>query len=321
MSPSIVVPTYRRAGELLRCLEGIAGQTRLPEEVAVVVRVEDRESREALASRSAEAPPVRVVDVDEPGQVAALNAGLEAVEGDVVAFLDDDAVPHGDWLERIVAHYRKDPRVGAVGGRDRMLVGEREVTGAELVVGVVRWYGHVVGHHHVGVGKAREVDALKGTNMSFRSDAIAGLRFDRRLRGRGAQYRNDLAMCLAVRRRGWKVVYDPAVLVDHHLAARHELDQRGEGFAAEAVHDCVHNTSLCVLEHLSWQGRAAFLAWSVLVGGSRHMPGLAQALRSLPRERGLALARLGAAWAGLAAGWRTYRAGRRPQGPLDPSGA
>ena len=43
------------------------------------------------------------------------NIGIAAAAGDIVGFIDDDAVPHPDWLDRILAPYR-DPRVGAVGG-------------------------------------------------------------------------------------------------------------------------------------------------------------------------------------------------------------
>jgi len=54
------------------------------------------------------------VEVDRPTQTAAMAAGVERAEGDVIAFTDDDAVPRRDWLTRIASHF-EDPRVGGVG--------------------------------------------------------------------------------------------------------------------------------------------------------------------------------------------------------------
>jgi hypothetical protein len=45
----------------------------------------------------------------------------------------------------------------------------------------------LIGNHHLGVGEPREVDVLKGVNMSYRRTAIADIHFDERMRGTGAQ--------------------------------------------------------------------------------------------------------------------------------------
>jgi glycosyltransferase involved in cell wall biosynthesis len=36
------------------------------------------------------------VTVNEPGVLVALHRGLEAASGEIIAFMDDDAVPHAD---------------------------------------------------------------------------------------------------------------------------------------------------------------------------------------------------------------------------------
>src|SRR4051812_45892156 len=95
---SVIVPTYRRPDDLRRCLAGLVRQRLPPAETVVVRRAGDR-ATEALVSELLEEAVVDVV-VSEPGVLAAMTAGAAAARGDIVAFIDDDAVPRPDWLER-----------------------------------------------------------------------------------------------------------------------------------------------------------------------------------------------------------------------------
>ncbi len=152
--------------------------------------------------------PLHTVTVSLPGVVAALNAGLAAAEGDIVSITDDDAAPHPDWLEKINAHFLSDSRIGGVGGRDWIHQGDKLLDDSQQIVGKLQWFGRVIGNHHLGVGEPREVDVLKGVNMSFRQEAIGQLRFDERMRGTGAQVHFEMAFTLALKRAGWKLIYE-----------------------------------------------------------------------------------------------------------------
>ena len=241
MKISVVVPTYCRPKDLSRCLEALKQQTRPADEILVTVRDSDTETWTFLNAYDPQSLPLKILSVSVPGVVAAMNAGWSKVEGDIIASTDDDAAPHPDWLARIEAHFLSDPQIGGVGGRDWQYQGtELKKNSERQVVGKVQWFGRVIGNHHRGVGKAREVDVLKGVNMSFRRQAIRGLRFDERMRGTGAQVNFELAFTLALRRIGWKLIYDPTVAVDHYIAQRFDEDQRGQ-FNEIAHVNRVHN--------------------------------------------------------------------------------
>src|SRR4028118_1425239 len=216
MSITVLIPTYRRPKDLARCLEALQKQTRPADEVLVVVRDTDAETWTFLKAFNPDLLPLRTVTVSVTGVVAAMNAGLDTAQGDIIAIVDDDGAAHTDWLERVEAHYLADSRVGAVGGRDWVYHGTQLEDGACKVVGRLQWFGRVIGNHHLGVGEPREVDVLKGANSSYRRAAIADLRFDKRLRGTGAQIHNELPFCLALRRAGWKIIDDPMVAIDHY---------------------------------------------------------------------------------------------------------
>jgi hypothetical protein len=256
------------------CLRALALQDRPPDEIIVVVRPEDTASLELLAG---EAGRVRTVLVELPGVVAAMNAGADASTGDVVALTDDDARPFPDWISRLLAVYASDPAVGAVGGRDWVHVEVGLLDGSEPVVGVVNWFGGGTGNHHLGVGPARDVDVLKGANLSMRGALLRRLRFDERLVGVGTEHHWELPLCLAARRMGYRVVYDPAIAVDHFTRPR--VDDTRD-FGEREVRDAAHNETLALLEHLPPHKQSMHLAWAMAIG-SRTSPGLAQSVRLL----------------------------------------
>ena len=144
--------------------------------------------------------------------------------------------------------------------------------------------------------------------MSFRRTAITGLRFDERMRGTGAQVHFEAAFCLTLKRSGWKLLYDPRIAVDHHVAQRFDEDQRNK-FNDIAFVNLVHNETLVLLEYLPSIQRAVFLTWAVLVG-TRDSLGFAQWLRFLPIEGPLARQKWLASLRGRWQGWLTWQQGR-----------
>jgi len=287
---SVIIPTYRRPEDLANCLEALKNQTRLADEILVIVRDSDLETQAFLADYPQDSLPLSQIEVVASGQVAALNRGLESVKGDIISITDDDGVPHPPWLERIEAHFLADPRVGGVGGRDWMYVGGKLHDGAQPIVGRVQWFGRTIGNHHLGVGAPQQVEILKGANMSYRRGAVGNLRFDTRLQGSGAEVHNDRGFSLNISKAGWKLIYDPAVSIDHHHGQRFDEDQRGT-FNQQAWFNEVYNNTIVMLGYLSPVRKVVFVVWSLLIG-TRRSYGLVQLLRFLPQEGMLAVRKL-----------------------------
>jgi GT2 family glycosyltransferase len=299
-----VVPTYERPDRLMACLDGLEAQTLQPLEVLVVVRLGDQLTEEMLASRKSGL--VKMVGVDG-GNVPALNAGLGAADGEVVAFTDDDAVPRPDWLARISDQFLRDRQVGGVGGRD-LLAGDADPPTAD--VGRVTWFGRLVGSHHRGVGPSRPVDLLKGVNMAFRGAALEGLKFDERLLGPNMYPHSEIGFCLAVRRAGWRLIYDPTVLVDHYPGERDNdtpfdytgvrSDDTPRGSEAPTnVFIEAHNELLGLATGLAPWRQPVAIAYFLIVG-TRRSPGPLLALERVivGREGWAAIRRMRAATAG-----------------------
>ncbi len=113
-SASIVVCTYtqERSPRLLGCVRAIQAQRAPGDEVIVVV---DRNPRLAETLRPLLPPGTVVTNSDAGGLSAARNVGVRAATGDVVVFVDDDAVPEPGWLDELLGPFT-DPDVAGVGG-------------------------------------------------------------------------------------------------------------------------------------------------------------------------------------------------------------
>jgi GT2 family glycosyltransferase len=311
MKVSVLVPSWRRPASLARCLDALEGQARSLDQLVLAVRADDEATRALISARSLPFP-VEVATPDRPGVIAALNAGFDRADGEVVAVTDDDTAPHADWLEQIVARFEAEPGLGGIGGRDR-IVGEGgdPLAGADLVVGRILWFGRVVGNHHLGSGEMRDVDILKGANMAVRRRALGDLRLDPAFRGSGAEHHWEIDLSLALKAAGWRLAYDPAIQVEHFEAARHGGQREGLMSPQERF-NAIHNQTYALLKHLPWGRRTIAVSYGLLVG-TRANPGplMAPILIAEGRRLGEVAARTRTATAARLTAFRSWWRWRR----------
>lgn len=215
---SVIICAYTsdRWDALGEAITSVRGQSQSASEIVLVI---DHAPELEDVSRAAW-PEVRVVaNREQQGLSGARNTGLAETTGDVVAFLDDDAIPAPDWLERLAAAYA-DERLIGVGGsvQPRWLQGRPRWFPAE--------FDWVVGCSHSGMPRTRErVRNLIGANMSFRRDALIDAGGFRHELGRvgtipaGCE-ETELCIRLATSFPDGEIVYDPGAAVDHLVPRR-----------------------------------------------------------------------------------------------------
>ena len=118
-SLSVVICTHNRARDLETALESLAAQegTRARWEVLVVDNASTDETR-AVASHWSHSLPLRVVREQKLGLSRARNTGWQQARGDIIAYLDDDAMAAPDWLDVVVRRFTTtETQLGVVGGR------------------------------------------------------------------------------------------------------------------------------------------------------------------------------------------------------------
>ena len=289
-SLAVIVVSYQRPDDLARCLGGLRALAQPADEVIVVAQRRDAATVARVERETVPGDRLRLVTVDVPGMIAARNAGIEAAGADLLAFIDDDTVVAPDWSRRIVAHFAADPAIGALGGRDRCHDGTAFDDREAGPVGRIQWFGRPIGNHHLGFGPARDVEWLKGANMTYRREALGALRFSADLRGSKAQPADDIAFSLAVKKKGWRVVYDPEVRLDHYTGRRAEVRHYVASHALAdpaGYYDFCFNSVVAVWPYLPPVRRAVHAGWSLLVGVAVR-PGLLQAVRLTRAQRGAA---------------------------------
>jgi glycogen synthase len=112
MRVSVVVCTYNRAEGLRQTLEGLRRQRYRQFEVIVVNGPSTDHTQQVL---DAWASPVKVRRNLEANLSRSRNIGIRAAGGEIVAFIDDDAIPEPSWLAQAIPAF-DDPEVAGVGG-------------------------------------------------------------------------------------------------------------------------------------------------------------------------------------------------------------
>ncbi|PAZ16110.1 family 2 glycosyl transferase [Streptomyces sp. SA15] len=228
ISVVICVYTEDRWEDILAAVSSVRAQSRPALETLLVVDhnavLLDRLSREYKDAEGAD--EVRVLANAGPrGLSAGRNTGIAASRGDVVAFLDDDAVAERDWLRHFAEGYA-DPRVMAVGGRTEPIwaSGRRPAWFPEE-------FDWVVGCTYKGLpsGLVRVRNVLGG-NASFRRTAFdaaggfaTGIGRDGDKRPLGCE---ETELCIRLTRAR----PDAVLLIDDRAVIHHRVPEAREHF-------------------------------------------------------------------------------------------
>ncbi|MEO0432333.1 MAG: hormogonium polysaccharide biosynthesis glycosyltransferase HpsE [Cyanobacteria bacterium J06656_5] len=120
---SVVVPTYNGANRIPDVLDRLAQQD-VDDDIVWNIWVVDNNSSddtaEVVQRYQKNWPtdrPLNYVFEPQQGLAYGRQCGIDNSDGDLVAFLDDDNWPPGDWVNQIVAFSQQYPQAGAFGGR------------------------------------------------------------------------------------------------------------------------------------------------------------------------------------------------------------
>jgi glycosyltransferase involved in cell wall biosynthesis len=224
MDVSIIIATANRAADLRQTLDDLA-RIRRPGVIELLVvdnRSTDDTPQVVHAAAACFPFPVRYLFEPEEGKYAALNAGIRAAHGRIVAATDDDARFEADWLERAVDGLDRHA-CEFVGGRVLPLWGGpkpewlSERSGLHAKVIALLDHGDRVREF------GRTISWPLGVNVAYRRDVFDRVGFfDNRLGRKTGTLRNQAQRewHLRARAAGVRGFYVPDMVVHHLVPAR-----------------------------------------------------------------------------------------------------
>ncbi len=208
---SVVLVLHNQAGLSLQTLTALADQRGVTFETIIV----DNASRDETADLLTRIQGATILrNEDNAGFLLAANQGAACARGRHILFLNNDALPHRDALAAALRRLDGDPAIGVVGGRILHVDGALQEAGCiAFSDGSTAGYGRGEDPDRPEFRFVRDADFVSGAFLMIPHplwQALDG--FDT---GLAPAYYEDADLCFRVRRAGFRIVYDPAVLLTH----------------------------------------------------------------------------------------------------------
>lgn len=192
------IPCYNAGSTIANCISSLDSQTRRPDQIIVA----DDGSTDGSAIIAAYAGAEVISAGENVGLSSARNLLWRHTDADIVVFLDADTVAHEDLIERLLQHFDSED-VAGVGGQ-----------GIEARIENIYdlWRKHTAAQTQ-GDSAIADTEVLFGLCCSYRRSALERVSgFDPFFRSNG----EDHDISIRLRQAGYRLVYEPAAIVDHH---------------------------------------------------------------------------------------------------------
>jgi N-acetylglucosaminyl-diphospho-decaprenol L-rhamnosyltransferase len=230
LSIDVVVPTYNAWELTERCLDRLEQQT-VPHTVIVADNGSEDGTPDALLRSF---PAAHLVETGgNLGFSVACNRGAQAGAGEVIVLLNNDVECPPDFLERLVAPFEGDPRLGSVAAvlvqPDNGLVDSVGLTADRALAGFPRHHGRPIGEaaaaSPVLTGPSGGAAAYRRVAWEEVGGLDEGVRF----------YLEDLDLALRLRSAGWKAAAALEAVAVHRggasIGRRSSTQRRQAGFS------------------------------------------------------------------------------------------
>lgn len=236
---SVVVCSYNGAATIRDTIEGLMALD-YPNYEVLVINDGSTDETPVIAGEYA----VRLISTENRGLSNARNTGWQKADGEIIAYIDDDAYPDPHWLQYLAHTFMTTDFVG-VGGPNIAPPGDGPV--ADCVANAPGRPVHVL-------LSDREAEHIPGCNMAFLRESLQAIEgFDPRYRAAG----DDVDVCWRLQERGWKIGFHAAAVDWHHCrnsVRTYWKQQQGYG-KAEALLEEKWPEKYNALGHFSWSGR------------------------------------------------------------------
>jgi GT2 family glycosyltransferase len=214
-STTVIVVNFNGRDLIGPCLDSLLAQTWLPTEIIVV---DNCSSDETVGFLRREYPSVRIVELaSNRGFAGGANAGIRESNGELIAFLNSDAIADQLWLAELVRLAQSGPDVGMVASQMLFLADPSTINSAGISLdrAGVAWDRGGGTSASIAQPLSEAFGACAGAAL-YRHDLFADIgTFDEDF----FMYLEDVDLAWRARLAGWRCAYAPRARVLHHHSA------------------------------------------------------------------------------------------------------
>ncbi|HTY21532.1 MAG TPA: glycosyltransferase [Desulfomonilaceae bacterium] len=201
---SVIVPVYNCRETILKCLNSLVALEHPSFEVIIV----DDGSTDGTAEICEAFSQIRLIKLSRGGPSRARNTGISQAQGELIAFTDGDCVVDKRWLTELESAF-DGPEIVGVGGDQRSP--DDETMMGSRIQEFLKQIGFMTGYIKTA-SIMQETEHNPSCNAMYRKavlEEVGG--FDEALFPG-----EDVELDLKLRRRGWRLIYNPAAVVSHY---------------------------------------------------------------------------------------------------------
>lgn len=209
---SVVIVVWNQAHFLLECLRALLAD--LPRPAMEVVLVDNASGAETQALFDRLDGVVLLRNATNVGFLLGCNQGAESARARTILLLNSDAFVRPGALRAALGRLDSASDVGAVGGRLIHAGGRLQEAGCDVLRdGTTRGRGRGLAAEAPAVMRASDVDYCSGAFLLIRTALWRELGGFDQIYAPG--YYEEADFCLRLKAAGFRVVFEPAVAVDH----------------------------------------------------------------------------------------------------------
>ena len=211
---SIIIPAFNQVEYTKQCIEAIFKNTsKSLFELIVVDNNSTDGTKEFLSSLKEN---IKVISNQKNyGFAKACNQGANKASGETLIFLNNDTIPLPGWLEEMVQCAISNDNVGIVGSKLLYPDGKIQHAGIGFIKGIPDHPLRNLPGDHPEANIFKELDMVTGACLLIRRDLFYDCGGFDELYKNGVE---DIDLCLKVRSKGYKVIYNPKSTLYHYEA-------------------------------------------------------------------------------------------------------
>lgn len=214
---SAIICVHSRDKHLKDAIKSLVNQSLKPTEYEIIIVNNGSSNKVAtVISSFQDVANIRVLQEKNEGLSLARNTGWIAAESDVVAFLDDDAIASPDWLSNILTVFNEGKSISVVGG-PVLPIWESSPP---------KWINEsLIGYLSIVDWGSKRIELdedkwLVGTNIAYKKTHVSecgGFHPGLGRQGNSLGLHEETFLNEKIRAAGYKIVYDPTIVVQHHI--------------------------------------------------------------------------------------------------------